>query len=106
MEQCRPCTAPIKPVSATTVAIVVLLAVVIIYYLTLWLSSGRRDSFVSHEAQEVYNKSRELFERTEGNATYSEYKRELQNADPVLFTDVHRLWKEGRLSPKEVERVI
>lgn len=105
-QQCRPCAAPYKPVSATTVAVVVLLAVVIIYYFTRWLARGRRDGFASRRAQEVYQATRELFDRTGGAATYSEYKTSLQDADPVLYTDVRRLWKEGRLSPEEVAKVI
>jgi hypothetical protein len=91
---------------ATSVAIIVLLVVVVIYYFTRWLARGRRDGFTSRRAQEVYQSTRELFDRTGGAATYSEYKTTLSDADPVLYTDVRRLWKEGRLSPEEVAKVI
>jgi len=87
-------------------AAVLLLALVAVCYLAAWLVRGRRDGFATRRAQEVYQTSRELFDRTSGAATYSEYKTTLSGADPVLYTDVRRLWKEGRLSPEEVGKVI
>jgi hypothetical protein len=103
---CRPCSLAGEPVSAVTVAVVILLAVVIIYYLARWLGRTQKDRFASQKAQEVYSSSQELFERTRGGATYSDYKVSVPDADAVTFTDVRRLWRAGQLSPENVQAVI
>jgi hypothetical protein len=91
-----------------TVAVVVLLAVVIIYYLARWLGGSLRlkDNFVTPRAQEVYDSSRALFDRTHGGATYSQYKTTVPQTDPVTYTDVRNLWKKGELTPESVQTVI
>jgi hypothetical protein len=91
-------------ISDSTIAIVILLSVLVIFAFSR--ASGR-DRFVSQQAQEVYKTSRDLFDKTGGNASYSEYKTVLEkNADPVVYTDTRKLWKEGRLSPESVQKVI
>ena len=97
-------SSPSRPTAS--IAAIVLLAVIVIYCGARWFAHGRRDGFVSRRAQEVYQTTRELFDRTGGAATYSEYKTTLSDVDPVLYTDVHRLWREGRLSPEEVAKVL
>ena len=95
---------------AVCLGVVTLLACAAIYCIACRLSPRRRrhrDSFTSRRAHEVYQTSRTLFDQKGGDATYSEYKTTLgEGADPVLYTDVRRLWREGRLSPEEVEKVI
>lgn len=103
---------PASPASSASAAsaagaiVIALLAAVIIYCIARPMFRKHRDGFSAHRAQEVYQSSRDLFDRTRGAATYSEYKLALDEADPVLYTDVRRLWKEGRLSPDEVAKVI
>ena len=105
--QCRPCSEPHQPVSAVTVAVVVLLAVVVIYYLSRWLGRRQKDNFVTPQAQEVYDSSRELFDRTHGGATYSQYKTTVMGQpDPVTYTDIRNLWRKGELTPEKVQTVI
>jgi hypothetical protein len=96
--------APNQP-CATNIAIVVLIAAAVIYY-CVRCRHRRRDGFVSHRAQEVHHSSQALFDRTGGSASYSEYKTTLSTADPVIYTDTRRLWKEGRLTPEEVEKIV
>jgi len=108
MESCAPCGEPDGPMGATTVAVAVLIAVVIIYYLANWLAPlcfGSKDSF-SARAKDVHDQSRELFERSGSEVSYSEYKTHIPGADPVLYTDVRRLWRGGQLSPESVEHVL
>lgn len=101
---CRSCTEG-RPPSAVTIAVVVLAAILLIYYLTRWLGGGR-DRFVSQRAQEVYQTSQELFSRTGGNASFSEFKTSVPNSDAVLYTDARALWKKGQYSPEKLERVV
>jgi hypothetical protein len=96
--------------NALCIAIVMLLTFAAIYCVACRLCRRRRrhrDNFASRRAHEVYQTTRVLFNQKGGDATYSEYKTTLGGgADPVLYTDVRRLWREGRLSPEEVEKVI
>jgi hypothetical protein len=104
---CHPCGEPTQPISAVTVAVIVIIAIVVIYYLSQWLSHRPRDTFVSQKAQEVYRGSRELFDRTGGNATYSEYKTTAApGTDAVAYSDIRSLWKQGTLTPEAVQRVL
>lgn len=105
---CRPCTEPVRPVSAVTVALVVILAIIIICCLVRWLGGrGRqKEGFVTPRARELCDASRELFDRTRGGATYSEFKTSYGGADPVLYTDLRNLWKAGNLTPEAVQTIL
>ena len=103
-QTCRPCEEPDRPVSAVTVAVVVIAAIVLIYYLAS--PRGRRDKFVSRQALEVYRSSRELFERTGGTATFSEFKSVAPDADAVIYSDARALWKKGELSPERLQEML
>ena len=106
-QRCRPCSEPYRPVSAVTVAVVVVLAIILICYLVRWLGGRQKDGFVTQRAQEVYSSARELFERTQGNASYSEFKTTVAGGvDPVVYTDVRRLWRSGTLSPEKVQAIL
>lgn len=103
--RCRPCATSYKPVSATIVAVIVLLAVVLIFYMIKHLG-GAKENFATQRAHEVYTSSRDLLNQTQGNATYSEFKTAVDGADAVLHSDARRLWKAGRLTPDEIQKVI
>ncbi len=64
---------------------------------------GAREKFASPRAHEVYRKSQDLFSRAPDGATYSVYKSVVPGADPVLYTDVRKLWTKGALSPETVQ---
>lgn len=105
---CPSCAEPEARYSAITVALVTIIAVIVIYYL---VGLGvdvvrRREGFVSPQAFEVAAQSRELFSKSDGKATYSEYKTSVAAADPVQYDAVKGLWKSGKLTPKEVQKVL
>lgn len=97
-----------KPGSRTNmllVAVAVVLLLVLIYYITRACSSKKGERFVSERAREVYTTAKTVFDRTSGAATYTTYKTEVPQADPVLYTDTRRLWQENKLTPEAVQRV-
>jgi hypothetical protein len=103
---CTPCREAPKPISAVGVAIIIVLSIVVIFIMTRGISGPRllhKDSFVSTRAREVYNISRDLFDRSSGSAPYSEYKTAITDADAVLYTDARQLWKAGRLTPETIQ---
>ena len=85
---------------------VVALAALVVLIIVMAMRCGRRDRFVSRQAQEVYNASKQLFGQTQGGATYSEFKTSTKQADPVLYTDVRKLWREGGFTPENVQKVL
>lgn len=103
---CPPCTEPHVPASAVMVAVVVVLAVVLVYWLLGRLGGHHKDRFVSSQARDLYAASRGLLDRTGGRATYSEFKTRVAGADPVTYTDMRRLWTEGKLSPEAVQATL
>jgi hypothetical protein len=98
---CRPCSWPIA-----LAAVVVLLVVAAV----LLTRRPRRARFTPQQAQAVHSTAQELFAIKGGGLTYSEYKTSAaergQAVDPVLFTDLRTLWKDDRLTPGEVLRVM
>jgi hypothetical protein len=91
-----------------TIAAVILVSILVIFLFSR-MASGREGfaSEPSPRAHEVYRTSRNIFDKTKGQASYSEYKTVLEEgADPVLYTDTRKLWKEGRLSPSTVQSVL
>lgn len=97
---------PVDQTPRINIIFITLFAIVVIYLFARQRTRRHRDKFASHRAQEIYQSSRDLFDRTSGMATYSEYKTALSDVDPVLYTDVRRLWKEGRLTPEGVNSVM
>lgn len=78
----------------------------LLYAVVRWYRD-RRDHFASQRAQEVYEKSRELFDRTGGRASYSEFKTVVPApVDAVQYSDIRHIWRGGRMSAEAVERVL
>jgi hypothetical protein len=99
-----PCT-EWKAADVATVALIALAVVLIAHYASTWLR-GAKDRFVSQRAQDVAQRSRELFDRTAGGATYSDYKAAVPGAEAVLYSDTRALWRSGALSPERVQRTL
>lgn len=91
-------------VSPFVVAVVIVAIFAVVYYLTEYLK--KKESFVSQQAKEVYTKSKDLFDTTQGSAKYTDFKNKLPNSDPVTYTDVRNLWKQRELSPENVQKVL
>ena len=86
-----------------------LVAAVLVVGVLLALAACRRrggcprDTFVSEQAKEVYAETKPLFDRTQGRATYSEYRMRVPGADPVQYTDMRNMWKSGSFTPQGVQ---
>lgn len=95
--------------SGSALAAVVAIAIVVIAVVVL-ARRPRREGFTPQQAQAVHSTAQELFGARGGGLTYSEYKTSAaergQTVDPVLFTDLRKLWKDGRLTPGEVLQVM
>jgi hypothetical protein len=87
-------------ITISIAAVVVMVIAIIVFY----PADPARAGFTSRRAAEVVEQSRGAFE--EGDTSYSRYKNRVDGADPILYTDVRRLWAEGRLSPEEVEKIL
>lgn len=112
MDTCRDpkghCGEPAEPVNPIKVAILVIVAALLIYYIarSLRCLGGARERFASKRAQEIYDRAREVFAEGGDDAPYSNYKKKVPDADPVQYSDVRRLFREGKMSPYSVESVI
>ncbi len=100
------CKDPHRPANAVIMATVVLIAIILIYYLAQWVGGKRKEGFVSQKAHEIYNTSKPLFDEAKGNVSYSTFKTRVPGTDPVTYTDVRRLWSDGKLSPETVQKVL
>ena len=107
--ECPRCSEPEARFSAITAAIIVILATILVYYLVCLGSSvvrKVREGFISPQAYEVCAQSRDMFAKSDGNTTYSEYKSTLAHADPVQYTEIKKLWKNGELTPANVQKAL
>jgi len=94
-------------VSATQAAIIVVLIVLIVaFYLGAFRGRFAKGRFVSKRAEEVHSRAQELFQKGGGSASYSDYRGAVPGADPVQYSDVHRLYREGRMTPEAVQGVL
>jgi hypothetical protein len=83
-------------------AVLVVVAIVVIGYV-----KRRREGFASQRAQEVFQASNELFGRTTGGATFSDYKTAVPGpVDAVQYSDIKGLWKRGSLTPDTVQAAL
>jgi hypothetical protein len=81
----------------------VALAVVLLVAAFAW-GRAPREGIVTPEARDLCDVGREVF--GQGDATFSAFKLRAPQVDPVQFTDLRQLWRDGRLSPPEVQRVM
>ena len=86
------------------VMIIVIFATTSVYFVKTRKHS--QDDFVSQRAYDMTAKAMELFTDGGGDASYSNYKNKVPGADPVQYYDVRRLYKQGRLTPHAVERIL
>lgn len=104
-KSCHTWGGAIQSKKAAAIAVVVVLIIVVAYFATKWFRRTK-DKFASQRAHEVYDKSKTVFEKTKGKATFSEYKTAVPEAEVVLYTDARNLWKKGELSPERVQEVL
>lgn len=81
-------------------------AIIVVAAALLLRGSGKkREGFVSAEARDVHRGAREVFAQN-SDATFSQYKLRVKNADAVQFTDVRQLHRTNRLTPQAVQQVL
>ena len=86
-----------------SVARAVLFVATVVVLVACVRAAADRERFVSGRAREVFDRAQRAFEEGGGDARYSDYKKRVPGADPVQYSDVRRLFREGRLSPFSVE---
>ena len=91
------------PAGNTPVLIATLVVLVIV---VVYIESRQRDTFVSERAQTVYNVSKDLFNSSQGDTSYTVFKSAVTDADAVLYHDTRDLWRQGRLSPAAVQEIL
>jgi len=96
--------------TAILVAALILIVIAIIYWVVMWVASlfkgDSKDNFGGPDPLRVLSVTKEVFDSTDGAANFSEYKTQLPEADPVLYTDAKRLWAESNLTIDEVKKVL
>jgi hypothetical protein len=82
------------------------LLVVIVVLAAIFAMHMRRETFTAQEINTVYERSKNVFDSTGGNATYSHFKTQVPGADPVLHSDTRKLWQNKELTPNNVAKVM
>lgn len=95
---------PLQRTKTVSAAVIIVALVVLIYYIACKLGR-RKEGFVSERAREVCAQSREVFRR-KNDANYSDFKTRVSGADAVMYTDVRKLWQDGKLSPESVQKTL
>ncbi|MDA4133274.1 MAG: hypothetical protein OK454_09160 [Thaumarchaeota archaeon] len=90
-------------VRPNTLQLAGLIALVIVIVAYVVRQKCIKDKFVSERAQQVFNDAKPLFEKTQGKPQYSAYKTQVLGADPVQYSDLKNLWKNGKFTPENVE---
>lgn len=86
------------------IGIVVLLLIFLAFY-----CSGKKckkDKFVTKKALDIHSEAKDVFDKTEGKATFSAYKVSVTDADVVQYKDLKDLWRKGALTPENVQKSI
>lgn len=93
-----------SPIQFAAIAVLAVLAVLIVVALIAVLKPcGGRGRFASRRAHEVHDKAQDLFQKSNGDATYTAYRGAVVGADPVQYSDVRALYRSGQLTPQAVE---
>ena len=76
---------------------------IIILVVSLVCSKYPKNSFVSEKAKKLYKGSKKAFQKS---SSYGNFCRHVKDADPVIYTDMHRLHRSGNLNPDQVQSML
>lgn len=84
--------------------IAVLLAIFIFICLIIHiLSSNSKNGFVTPEAMALYKKSRNVLSK-DNKISFTNFKKVTGADDVVQYDDIKKLWKDGQLTPENVQQ--
>ena len=77
--------------------------IIVIIILVIVFVGTKKSTFVSKRAREIYHQSANAFQN---NNTYSNFRRYVKDADPILYTDLYNLYKSGNLNPEYIQNIL
>ncbi len=85
-------------------ALIILLCAYMVYLI------GGKSNFVSERAKNIASESAKVFDAYGDDTTFSKFKHKLSGAgeytDAVEYNDIRKLWKDGSLTPDNVDSVL
>ena len=89
--------------SLKNLAVLVVVCIVVAVY----FAATRREPFeVSPAARALHGRTRALFARRGGAATFTEFREKYPQGDAVQFSDLRALYLGGSLTPRNVQTVM
>lgn len=85
-------------------AIFALIIIIIIYF--LYCGRLQKEKFTPKQVHAIQKSSKHVFDKTNGKATFSAYKKVVPYADAVIHTDTLKLWNQGKLTDKNVSEIL
>jgi hypothetical protein len=74
--------------------------VIIIIVIVTTTRTAKPSGFVSQRAKDVHRQSKKAFQK---NNTYKNFRSHVKDADPVIYTDLYKLYQTGNLHPEQVQ---
>ena len=86
--------------------IVIIIMLIIVFILLIMFNmsdGGNKNGFISQQTYDLYNKSKKAFDI---NNSYTNFKKYVKNTDPVQFMDLYQLYRQGQLSPDNIQSIL
>ena len=86
-----------------TIVIIIMLIIVLIMIIMFNMPDcGNKSGFISQQTYDLYNKSKTAFDIS---SSYTNFKKYVQNTDPVQFMDLYQLYRQDQLSPENIQSI-
>ena len=82
-----------------------LIALVLLVLLIWKLYTKDIDKFASKRANEIYNKSKPLYNKTEGDVTYKSF-RDQTGENQIIHHRVNKLYNGNKLTAENIDKII
>lgn len=83
-----------------------LILAIILILIILSIRTCKGENFVSAKAKEIYKKTKDIFDNKADEVSYTKYKKQISEADPVMFSDTWNMYRSGKLTPENVQKLL
>lgn len=82
-----------------------LVALILLIILLWFLNKKTEDKFASKRANEIYNNSKPLYNKTGGDVSYKSFKNST-GENQIVHHNVNKLYNKDKMTPENIDKII
>jgi len=83
--------------------IICIIILIVILFGFRFFEYPQKSTFVSQRAIDISKQSLAAFSKSK---SYNNFKHYVKDHDPVIYTDAHKLYRSGNLTPEKIQEIL